>query len=485
MINRFNNIDSKEWLPYQKSWFKFTTDEDLYRKSIRFFMKFDSEEMDRNFFFWGNPDQEKIAKNCALEEAAHFYSGDKLNNANQLQFALLDVRGMMEQVVDEHSWQKLKTRILSLTAQLKEKLYHRRFLSIIIPNLQTEDQYFPLAWDLAKTLSATLSLKDEKIGCLEIPESHTPQNHFHTDNQLFYQLYFRNDEKSGTQVSIEDFGFLKHQRLPDFQHKGLFPSWFILKPKPRNRKEILHPAKFPEELVNLYLDVFTHEKDLVLDPMCGTGSTVVAAIAKNRNAVGIELSEFFSKIASERCHAVYHQNPTLFEKAIDRETFFKVINKDIREIDSDDIGHLDYIFTSPPYWNMLNMKGAENQAKRASKGLQVNYSDPESKLGKLDLGNMDSYEEFLDELEKIYNELFDLMKPGAVMTIVVKNIKKHGSNYPFAWDLAQRLMKKMILLPESFWLQDDISIAPYGFGNTFVSNTFHQYCLSFVKPLTP
>ena len=68
------------------------------------------------------------------------------------------------------------------------------------------------------------------------------------------------------------------------------------------------------------------------------------------------------------------------------------------------------------------------------------------------------------------------------MTIVVKNIKKQGSNYPFAWDLAERLMKKMVLLPESFWLQDDISIAPYGYGNTFVSNTFHQYCLSFQKP---
>jgi hypothetical protein len=75
------------------------------------------------------------------------------------------------------------------------------------------------------------------------------------------------------------------------------------------------------------------------------------------------------------------------------------------------------------------------------------------------------------------------MKPGSYITIVVKNIKKKGRNYPFAWDLAHALQQKLILLPEVFWCQDDISIAPYGYGNTWVSNTFHQYCLTFQVPV--
>ena len=41
---------------------------------------------------------------------------------------------------------------------------------------------------------------------------------------------------------------------------------------------------------------------------------------------------------------------------------------------------------------------------------------------------------------------------------------------------------KLILLPETFWCQDDINLATYGYGKTFVSNTFHQYCLNFQKP---
>jgi hypothetical protein len=123
------------------------------------------------------------------------------------------------------------------------------------------------------------------------------------------------------------------------------------------------------------------------------------------------------------------------------------------------------------------MKGAENQAKRIKKGLRTNYSDDDD-----DLGNLSDYNEFVDSLAGIYINMLPLLRPGGIIVIVVKNIKKKGKNYPFAWDLAAKLQSELILLPEVFWCQDDISIAPYGYGNTFVSNTFHQYCLIFQKP---
>ena len=55
----------------------------------------------------------------------------------------------------------------------------------------------------------------------------------------------------------------------------------------------------------------------------------------------------------------------------------------LKHIDDDTV---DLVITSPPYWDMLNMKGAENQAKRKDKGLQTNYSN-----SKEDLGNIDDY----------------------------------------------------------------------------------------------
>jgi DNA modification methylase len=484
MKNRFNNIDSKEWLPFQKSWFRYKTDEELYRKSIRFFMKFDSEEMNRNFFFLGSNDQEKLAQNISIEEAAQLQSTSKVVKLDNIQFALLDLRELIKEIRNIESWNHFKRSILELCFLLKDKLYHRRFLSILIPNVATEDQYFPFAWDFAKTLGLTFSLKDEKIACSTSSANNEKEMNQNGD-QIFYQLFFRNDEKSANSKKQEEFRFGILEKQSSNNKEKKIARWFILKPKSRKRKEILHPAKFPEDLANIYLDNFTRKNDVVFDPMCGTGTTLVSAIDKHRNAYGVELSTFFASIARERCFRIYNTENNLFEKPQKRSTQFEILIKDIRDLNKADIPQIDYIFTSPPYWDMLNMKGAENQAKRIKKGLQINYTDPESELGKRDLGNIENYETFLNELEKIYFHLYNFLQPGAVLTIVVKNIKKQGVNYPFAWDLAERLMKKLILLPENFWLQDDISIAPYGYGNTFVSNTFHQYCLSFQKPKKP
>ena len=151
---------------------------------------------------------------------------------------------------------------------------------------------------------------------------------------------------------------------------------------------------------------------------------------------------------------------------------------DAREINSDLFPEINYVITSPPYWDMLNMKGAETQALRKEKGLQTNYSNSDN-----DLGNIADYNNFIDELYDVYKNLFKILKPGSFVTIVVKNIKKKGVSYPFAWDIAEKLQNELILLPPTFWCQDDISIAPFGYGNTWVSNTFHQYCLNFQKPL--
>ena len=98
-----------------------------------------------------------------------------------------------------------------------------------------------------------------------------------------------------------------------------------------------------------------------------------------------------------------------------------------------------------------------------------------------DLGNIHVYEEFLERLIGIYRDLDPLLKPGAYLTIIVKNIKKGGKIYPLAWDLAASLAHFYSLKDEKIWCQDDVRLAPYGLGSAWVSNTFHHYCLQFRK----
>lgn len=248
-------------------------------------------------------------------------------------------------------------------------------------------------------------------------------------------------------------------------------SWFVLKPKPREKNVMLHPAKFPEELVSDFIKFFTKKGTTVLDPMCGTGSTLISCVETGRNGIGIELLDKYAEIAKERL--INRKSKGLFSG---QKINIKLFVGDASNIDKLNLKNIDYCITSPPYWDMLREKGDETQQKRKEKNLDVFYSDDPR-----DLGNISDYNLFLDKLVEIYKKIYFILKNGAYMTIIVKNIKKKGEIYPLAWHLADRLSKFFKLKDEKIWCQDDINLAPYGYKYAWTSNTCHHYCLNFRK----
>ncbi|MCX6066678.1 MAG: site-specific DNA-methyltransferase, partial [Chloroflexi bacterium] len=76
-------------------------------------------------------------------------------------------------------------------------------------------------------------------------------------------------------------------------------SWFIHNPPPRKKGVLRHPAKFPETMAQEFIEFFTKKGQTVLDPMAGTGSTLVAALRAGRNSYGIELNPQYAQIAKE------------------------------------------------------------------------------------------------------------------------------------------------------------------------------------------
>ena len=251
-------------------------------------------------------------------------------------------------------------------------------------------------------------------------------------------------------------------------------SWFVHNPPPRARDVLRHPAKFPETLAREFIEFFTKRGQVVLDPMAGTGSTLVAALQSGRNSYGIELNPGYADIARQ---VVGAERDALGEAGA--QLTAEIITGNAARIgeyvSSLPIPAVDYVFTSPPYWDMLHARGAETQKKRRfSPELDVVYSDDPD-----DLGNIADYGEFLERLSAIYRGLQPFLRPRAYLTIIVKNVKKGGKIYPLAWDLARNLGQTYTLKDERVWCQDDIRLAPYGLGNAWVSNTFHHYCLQF------
>jgi DNA modification methylase len=247
-------------------------------------------------------------------------------------------------------------------------------------------------------------------------------------------------------------------------------SWFIHNPPPRKKGVLAHPAKFPETLAQEFIEFFTKKGGTVLDPMAGTGSALVAALRAGRHSFGIELNPKYARIAGQM---IAEERVSLGNAAHDLTA--EIMVGDAAQAAQIVPSRVDYVLTSPPYWDMLHAAGAQTQRKRrSSSGLDVYYSDDPS-----DVGNIREYERFVERLVAIYVGLKPLLCERAYLTIIVKNVKKGGKVYPLAWDLARELGRAYLLKDEKIWCQDDIRLAPYGLGSAWVSNTFHHYCLQF------
>jgi DNA modification methylase len=247
-------------------------------------------------------------------------------------------------------------------------------------------------------------------------------------------------------------------------------SWFIHNPPPRKKGVLVHPAKFPETMAREFIEFFTRRGETVLDPMAGTGSTLVAALRAGRNSWGIELNPRYAGIA----RGIIAEERLVLGKSVE-DLASNLLTGDASVAADLGLPVFDYVLTSPPYWDMLHARGAQTQKqRRTSPELDVFYSDDPQ-----DLGNLSDYDEFLSRLVGIYAGLKPLLKARAYLTIIVKNIKKGGRIYPLAWDLGRELGKIFTLKDEKLWLQDNQRLAPYGMGSAWVSNTFHHYCLQF------
>jgi DNA modification methylase len=255
-------------------------------------------------------------------------------------------------------------------------------------------------------------------------------------------------------------------------------SWFIHNPPPREPDKILHPASFPETMIKEFILFFTKKGDWILDPFLGSGSVLISAFETGRNAIGIELSEYWANIARKRLEEAKAQR-RLETYTGEVETKQIVVVGDSREIDKiwveNNFPMIDFVITSPPYWNQLK-RAWLRQKKRKEKGLPTEYSEDER-----DIGNIDDYEKFIMEEKLIFDKVYEVTKENGYLVIITNNIFANKKLYPLAFDTVLALSEKWCPKDEKLWLQDDKALLPLGIYNEWVGNRHHQYCLIFRK----
>lgn len=80
-----------------------------------------------------------------------------------------------------------------------------------------------------------------------------------------------------------------------------------------------HPAPYPLELATRLVRMFSFTGDTILDPFCGSGTTMVAAMRSGRNSIGIEIDPDYCRMAAKYLKAetgdFFTTAEIMFEKA--------------------------------------------------------------------------------------------------------------------------------------------------------------------------
>jgi DNA modification methylase len=102
---------------------------------------------------------------------------------------------------------------------------------------------------------------------------------------------------SGRAKEIERKGFYFLRYHPEGSKPG--DVWDVMPEDTQRRAE--HFAPYPEDLCRIPILASCPENGIVLDPFCGTGTTLKVAKQLQRRSLGIDISEKYASLASERC----------------------------------------------------------------------------------------------------------------------------------------------------------------------------------------
>jgi len=171
----------------------------------------------------------------------------------------------------------------------------------------------------------------------------------------------------------------------------------------------------PQIARNLILH-YSQEGELILDPMVGSGTTLIEAKLLNRNAIGYDINQKAVDITKERLS---------FE--VDNGSSQTVKIGDVRKLSKHEDNSIDLIIAHPPYANM------------------VTYSDRKNPD---DLSSISGIPNFLDQLELGIKELFRVLKPNRYCAVLIGDTRKGQHYIPLSYFVLERCLRNGFALKE-------------------------------------
>ncbi len=209
----------------------------------------------------------------------------------------------------------------------------------------------------------------------------------------------------------------------------------------------------PQIARNLILK-YSKENELILDPMVGSGTTLIEAKLLHRNAIGIDINKKAVDISNEALNFNF-----------ETKTHQKVILGDARNIIECKDNSIDLIIVHPPYLNI------------------VKYSDGKNKY---DLSSISNLKKFCDEIEVVAKELFRVLKPNKYCSVLIGDTRKSQHYIPISYYVLDRFLKSGFILKEEIIKAQHNCVHSKRWENKAIHYGFylimHEHLFVFRKP---
>jgi modification methylase len=191
-----------------------------------------------------------------------------------------------------------------------------------------------------------------------------------------------------------------------------------------------HPGKMLPAIARHAIETYSDPGALILDPMCGIGTTLVEAVHVGRQAVGVELEPRWVKLARANIKLAHHQGATAAGHVIrgDARKASSLLSKTMRRLGrvgpaGTSPSQVDLILTSPPYG--CHVAGVSAEASSGAGPLTAddaaNYSADRTNLGHA------RGRAYLEAMAEIYDECVTVLKPGGFLILVTKDMRADGA----------------------------------------------------------
>jgi DNA modification methylase len=233
-----------------------------------------------------------------------------------------------------------------------------------------------------------------------------------------------------------------------------------------------HPAPFLIKDIEKLILLFTKRNMVVLDPFNGIGTTTIASHNLDRKAIGIDLNKKYYEGTLERLKAL----------SIDIDDSICLINGDSIEKIKTISDQVDYCVTSPPYHNILRNKGAglrkESDDFRSGSRTGVEYYSDD----KRDLGNQETYDDFLLLLKKVMHEVYYKLRKNAYTSIIISDFTINKKEVFVQADIVKIMQEIGFEFVGAIALaQNNKPLYPFGYPFQYKINHHHQNILNFRK----